>query len=585
MAAPNTHIRGSVKDILLASILSSVPLVALSAILLGLVFRNRVYPSNPLSDIRGATASENDDSVIYVNLSATTLTVLASWSSTIAPLTLTYILSLASFPAAREMIREAVNTLRSGSGTLTPYQLSLMLRIICSSYLNSVWYCISYIANWRKRARIARPVVVMIWILMLSSLLSALVFATDSWLHFTTKSVTLTQFQPVSFDDASFGLHQNCTNLTESFTAQCDLNPAGSTTFLWNAEESLNLLANISTRGMVQPVSDDAGNQYAYIGLPVSLSNSSVDYVATSLAVQTKCAPITTRCFNATSTISGPSANYSCDFAMQGTISTTFINSMNMGYFTNSTLSDTIPEKTPMSNPYYFAAVVSANQNVGRSQDLIHDPEIKSGLHGSVLFVVLCNATVFDMQYTSANSTVTQVSMLESNSSTTSVVMGTQAYTHVGDTYILQRTSLDVWQSHSAQEIASKFAYTYSEIALAASGAALEPGPAVEAQLRSSMIVAKMPKAPLGCLVAANLLLAVLGILLTIVALLVLNNDVGDVKARLGIPALVATHFETNGGDKPVKNIEDMFEEFDGRAGPRVVAAKTALGCWRLERR
>ncbi|EFY96420.1 hypothetical protein MAA_08127 [Metarhizium robertsii ARSEF 23] len=525
MAAPNTHIRGSVRDILLASILSSVPLVALSAILLGLVFRNRVYPSSPLSDIQGAAASENDDSVIYVNLSATTLTVLASWSSTIAPLTLTYILSLASFPAAREMIRAAVNTL------------------------------------------------------------SALVFATDAWLHFTTKSVTLTQFEPVSFDDASFGLHQNCTNLTESFTSQCDLNRGGSTTFLWNAEESLNLLANVSTRGMVQSVSDDAGNQYAYIGLPVGLSNGSVDYVATSLAVQTKCAPITTRCFNATSTISGPSANYSCDFAMQGTISTTFINSMNMGYFTNSTLSDTIPEKTPISNPYYFAAVVSANQNVGRNQDLIHDPEINSGEHGSVLFVVLCNATVFDMVYTSANSTVTQVSVLESNSSTTSVVMGTQAYTHVGDTYILQRTSLDVWQSHSAQEIASKFAYTYSEIALAASGAALEPGPAVEAQLRSSMIVAKMPKAPLGCLVAANLLLAVLGILLTIMALLVLNNDVGDVKARLGIPALVATHFETNGGDKPVKNIEDMFEEFDGRAGPRVVAAKTALGCWRLERR
>lgn len=99
------------------------------------------------------------------------------------------------------------------------------------------------------------------------------------------------------------------------------------------------------------------------------------------------------------------------------------------------------------------------------------------------------------------------------------------------------------------------------------------------------MIVAKVPKAPLGCLVAANLLLAVLGILLTIMALLVLNNNVGDVKARLDIPALVATHFETNRGDKPVKNIEDMFEEFNGQAGPRVMAAKTALGCWRLERR
>ncbi|KID83517.1 hypothetical protein MGU_09187 [Metarhizium guizhouense ARSEF 977] len=493
--------------------------------LLGLVFRNRVYPSSPLSDIQGATASENDDSVIYVNLSATTLTVLASWSSTIAPLTLTYILSLAAFPAAREMIREAVNTL------------------------------------------------------------SVLVTAADAWLHFTTKSVTLTQFKPVTFHDASFGLHQNCTNLTQSFTAQCDLNPAGTAIFLLNAGESLNLLANVSTTSMVRAAADDAGHQYAYIGLPASLSNSSVDYVATSLAVQTECVPATTRCFNATSSITGPSANCSCDFAMGGSISTTGINTMDMAYFTDSTLSDTTTESISTPNPYHFAAVVSANQIVGRNQDLVHDPEIESGLHGSVLFVVLCNATAFDMQYTFANGAVTQVSMRESNSSTTSVVMGTQAYTDVGDAYILQRTSLDVWQSHSAQEIAGKFANAYSEVALAASVAALEPGPAVEAQLRSSMIVAKVPKAPLGCLVAANLLLAVLGILLTIIALLVLNNDVGDVKARLGIPALVATHFETNGGDEPVKNIEDMFEEFDGRAGPRVVAAKTALGCWRLERR
>jgi hypothetical protein len=171
MAAPNKHIRGTVKDILLASILSSVPLVALSAVFLGLILANRVYPSSPLANIQGASASENDDSVIYVNLSATTLTVLASWSSSIAPLTLPYIMSMVLFPVAKGMIREVNNTDGSQSGSLTPYQLSLMLRMICNSYLNSAWYCIAYIANWRKRASIAKPVVVMVWMLMLSSLL------------------------------------------------------------------------------------------------------------------------------------------------------------------------------------------------------------------------------------------------------------------------------------------------------------------------------------------------------------------------------------------------------------------------------
>jgi hypothetical protein len=351
-----------------------------------------------------------------------------------------------------------------------------------------------------------------------------------------------------------------------------------------NAGESLDLLANVSTTSMVQPLTDDAGNQYAYIGLPPSLSNDSVDYVATSLAVQTQCIPVTTRCFNATSVILGPGADYSCDFAMEGFISTTPINAINIAHFTDSTLSNNSTGTISMPNPYYFAAVVSVNQNLGRNQDLINDPEITSGLHGSTLFVIVCNATVFHLKYTTANGSVTHFSLQESNSSTTNVVMGTQAYTHVGDEYILQRTSLDVWQSHSAEEIASKFAKVYSQTALAAVGAALDPRPAVDAQSRSSTIVAKVPKAPLGCLVAANLLLSFLGFLVAVTALLVLTNDVGDVKARLGITALVATHFETNGGDKLVEKIEDMFDEFESRAGPRIVVAKTSLGCWRLER-
>ncbi|KAG8411569.1 hypothetical protein J3458_015628 [Metarhizium acridum] len=196
---------------------------------------------------------------------------------------------------------------------------------------------------------------------------------------------------------------------------------------------------------MVQPLTDDAGNQYAYIGLPASLSNRSVDYVAASLAVQSQRPPVTTRCFNAASPISGSGANQSCDFAIKGFISTTENNTMELMYLTTRPCRILSREESSMPDSYYFAAVMSVNQNLGRNQDLIHNPEITSGLRSSVLFVILCNAAVFDLLYTSANGVVTQVSMLESNPSTTSVVMGTQAYTHLGDAYLLQRISLDVW--------------------------------------------------------------------------------------------------------------------------------------------
>lgn len=409
-------------------------------------------------------------------------------------------------------------------------------------------------------------------------------FATDTWLHFTTKTVSLTQYSQTTFNDASFGLLQNCTNLNHSFGYQCNLNPAAATTFLIDAGQSLDLLANVSNTSMVQPLTDGVGNNgYAYLGLPLGRSNNSVDYMATSLAVHTQCVPATKRCFNSSSPISGPGANYTCDFAMKGFITTDLINTMATVYFTDAMLNSSLTETISMPNPYYFATVLSVNQNLGRNQDILNDPDITSGLHGSTLFVLLCSATVLDFRYTSVNGTITYASSQKSNSSTTNVIMGTQAYTRVGDGYILQRTSLDVWQSHSANEIAAKFANTYSQTALAAAGSAFDARPAITAQSRSSILVAKVPKAPLACLLAANLALAFLGIILAIIALLVRDDDVGDAQARLTIPALVAAQFETDRGQRPVEKIDDMFDEFQGCAGTRIEAARTASGYWRFQ--
>ncbi|KAI7760684.1 hypothetical protein LZL87_007896 [Fusarium oxysporum] len=579
---PTTRIRGVARDIWLACMISSIPLVAFSALLLGLVFHYQVIPKSPISS-SFASAATADPSVLYVDFPATTLIIVASWSSTMAPLILPFLLTLVSFPVSRTLIQAS----QSGDRTRqpTPRQYALILRIMSNASLSALWSCITYVfTSKRNRAPMTQPLTFMTWMLALASLLSILVFATDTWLHFVTKTVLVTQFSPTTFDSASFRFNENCTNINTTFKGGCTLNSAAANTFLINSEPSLELLANVSSTNMVQQVADSAGKSYAFIGLRRTSQNADLDYTATSFGASSQCQVVTKHCISENG-ISGPGASYKCDFgAVQGVIPTTQVDAMVLTYFTDSSMKNNVSSLVSLPNPYYFTAVVSVNQNLGRNPNrgLIDDPDIASGLHGSTLFALLCSTKVLDWRYTSINGSVTSFSYSPSNASTTNIVMGTEGYTHVGDSYVLQQTSLDVWQSDTAQEVADKFAETYSRTVMGAIGGALLPAPAEEAQSRSSKLVAKIPKGPLACLLLANFLLVVLGLFLTVRAFLASSSDIGDVQARLGITALVAAHFELDKGETAVEKVDHMFQERNGGDGPRVGLERSALGGWKF---
>lgn len=166
---PSTRIRGVVGDIWLACMISSIPLVVFSALLLGLVLHYQVTPHSPIFSKFKAAAS-TDHNAIYVDLSATTLIIVASWSSTMAPLILPFLLTLVSFPVSRILIRATQN--RDTSRQPTPYQYALVLRIMSNASLSALWSCITYFfISKRKRAPMTRPLTFMTWMLALSSLL------------------------------------------------------------------------------------------------------------------------------------------------------------------------------------------------------------------------------------------------------------------------------------------------------------------------------------------------------------------------------------------------------------------------------
>lgn len=401
---------------------------------------------------------------------------------------------------------------------------------------------------------------------------------TDTWLHFTTKTINFIQVSPnIIPSNLSFGLLPQCTNLTTPSTGGCTLNPAAANTFLIGGATTLKVLGNISDTTLVKTFTAK-NEQFAYFGNTPQARLASIDYTAHSWAVQSYCTPVTSKCIDPDST-SGPGAPFNCPFAFQGGISTTYENALLMAYFTDSSGSDNATQFGGIGNPYYFAAVASVNQNVGRMPALENDPELVSGVHGATVFVLFCNATVYDLEYTSINNTITRFIAKPSNISTVNIIQGSQQYTYVGDPNLLQASSIAGF-SNTSQEIADQFALAYSQTALGAASSAFTPQPAIESQLRTDMLVARVPKAPLVCLLLSNLLLATLGIVLTIIAFFAVRGETGEVQARLSIPALVAAQFEGNRVREGVESVEDLFEERKGVRGPRIGVTRTAEGEW-----
>lgn len=160
-----THIRGKKKGILLAFAVMTIPMLLFSSLLLGLVYHYRVVFSGFESTDLSFEVDNNAPDVFYVALSATTLTTIASWSSTIAPLLVGYAVTLGSYLTAGEMLRAVGGN--QPEALPTPHQFSLMLQILSNGSVGSLWSWLRYSFGWRnERERQPTVLLKMIWVLL-----------------------------------------------------------------------------------------------------------------------------------------------------------------------------------------------------------------------------------------------------------------------------------------------------------------------------------------------------------------------------------------------------------------------------------
>jgi hypothetical protein len=127
-------------QILLPAGLLTIPMLTLSGLLLGLVFSHRVTNSPPQAD---------EAAVYYVKFSATQLTTVASWSSTLTPLLPGLIMTLLFFPIASQI--RSLSDARDMSRLPTPHQLNLLLCMSGGGF-GAVWEWAKYIF-WRRREK------------------------------------------------------------------------------------------------------------------------------------------------------------------------------------------------------------------------------------------------------------------------------------------------------------------------------------------------------------------------------------------------------------------------------------------------
>lgn len=145
---------------------------------------------------------------------------------------------------------------------------------------------------------------------------------------------------------------------------------------------------------------------------------------------------------------------------------------------------------------------------------------------------------------------------------------------------MLQNVLLGAALSNTSQGFLDPIASAFSELAATFATGGMSPRDNIEDQTRHSLIVARVPKAPLYTIVILGFFYALLGVALTVIALYMSGDGVHDAVAKTSIEGLIAERFEQARRGGPVEKIGELFEEWDGKGSGRVGVHKGEFGGW-----
>jgi hypothetical protein len=273
------------------------PIAWLCSVLLGMIYGYRVRSEPSLFSSINNEQLNRPRGYLLVNYSATRLVIIASFTSTFAPILAGSIMSLWMFPIARSM-RVASSTTQY-SRLPTPYQLSLIIGISLASY-QRLWRYYEYMLS-RRRSAIPPILHKTAGMLTCAVLLAIAVFVADTYLHYTTQTVDFDQIAIVTQPTNMFGraLSKYCLdfNRTENYGFPCSMS-ATDPNAVAEQNEIFRLQHNSSSASEIQFVhTDNLPHGDVALLVPQSQSFSQdVDFRASTIGVSSQCVSITTDC-------------------------------------------------------------------------------------------------------------------------------------------------------------------------------------------------------------------------------------------------------------------------------------------------
>ena len=248
-------------------------------------------------------------------------------------------------------------------------------------------------------------------------------------------------------------------------------------------------------------------------------------------------------------------------------------------HFTDETMKSNHTYTEGVKNPYYYGLATEFKNTGGAGlRDATQSPEIITPVHHGVSFVLLCEITMYDVEYDYINETITRFVTTPSDTSVANAWQAPMANVDVAQPNMQTAASVAASSAKNAQDLADQIALAYSKLALSLGAQSVRRAPTITAQERTALLVARVPKAPLFALVTANLLFVVLGLILTVTALMTSGGETRDIQARLSIVSLVADRFEGGRAAGPVEDLDELFEEHEGTTSSRVVITRTTAG-------
>jgi hypothetical protein len=152
---------------------------------------------------------------------------------------------------------------------------------------------------------------------------------------------------------------------------------------------------------------------------------SQADFTATTLGLSTQGIPVSQAC-NLTA-YAGPSTSFNCKQypAFYGDLGGA---SWGLQFFTGAsgTSNDTFNSST---NPFYWGLAAWFNNVAIDNTSLSTDPNIVISVAGGVSFVLWCNSTAYDVQYSYVNSTLQPLNQTVSNTTTSAIMAAPMYYT------------------------------------------------------------------------------------------------------------------------------------------------------------